>query len=151
MNVSRDTSPDSLARSPQLSTNYVAAGRPRLSHCRELRELELHVKLPTQAIGSLITSITSTNLQKILFSTQGLAETSAASETARLCKVIDDYLCQLVDRLWGSGYECTLEVEFQAWRPPGGSSLEQILPKFRERGRVRVTQSAWRAAHRPYE
>ena len=105
--------------------------------------------LPTQAIKTLITSITSTNLQRIVFSAQGLAERQSGSDVARSCNVIDNCLCRLVDKLRVLGYEYTLEVEFQGGRPAewgAGSGLRKILPKFEEKGRVRIVQkSVWRA------
>jgi len=105
--------------------------------------------LPTRVLESLITSVTSTNLRRIVFSGQGLAERLAGSDVARSYNVVDNCLCQLVDRLKELGYKRTLEVEFQAWRPAeweAGSDLRKPLPKFEEKGRVRVVQTtAWRA------
>ena len=124
--------------------------RPTLSHCRELRELELYTARPTQVVESLITSITSTNLQKIVFSAQALPKWLADSDVARSRNVIDDSLCQLVDRLRRSGYERTLEVEFQTWELAEWEARSdfELLPKFREKGRVGITRtSVWRAAH----
>jgi len=104
--------------------------------------------LPTQVIKSLITSITSMKLQRIVFFGQGLAERLASSDAARHCNVIDNCLCRLIDRLRELGYEGILEVEFQAWRLAewgAGSDLKKLLPKFEEKGRVKVAQMlAWR-------
>lgn len=107
--------------------------------------------LPMQVAESLITSITSTKLQRIVFSARGLAERLAGSDLAGSCNVIDNCLCQLVDRLRKSGFNRTLGVEFQAWGPAEwelGSDFKRLLPKFGEKGRVRIAQiSPWKAGN----
>jgi len=56
---------------------------------------------------------------------------------------MDNSLCQLVDRLQGSGYKYILEVVFQTrglGEPGVEPDLEKLLPRFKEKGRVRIAR-----------
>jgi len=116
---------------------------PTLSHCRELRELELYAAHPAHVTETLIASIVSTNLQRIVFSARALAEMLASPSFVSYHSTMDNSLCQLVDRLQGSGYKVILEVVFQT-RGLGEREeeldLEKLLPKFQEKGRVRIAR-----------
>ena len=56
--------------------------------------------------------------------------------------LLDDVLCELIDRLGKSGYKHTLEVELQAkfveLDKCAVIRYEEFLSKFREKGRVSV-------------
>ena len=115
---------------------------PILSHCRKLRELELFAIRPAHVAG-VIASITSTNLRRIVFSTKAFTERLAHLDLVRSCDIIDNSLCQLVDRLRESGYHRILEVEFQASKLVEwvvASDFKKLLVKFQEKGQVRIVQ-----------
>jgi hypothetical protein len=88
----------------------------------------------------IISSITSTNLQRITFSPFG----PLARETLLLddpCWApFDDMMCGLADRLCMAGCANTLEVEFRvkSVEPGEEARLEEFLPKFKEKGVVRI-------------
>ena len=94
---------------------------------REDDFLELH---PTYE--AIISSITSINLSKIVFALPHL--------TMRLGHPnwmdFDGWISALADKLRKLGNKQTLEVEFRF--VPVVSDLKGFLPKFRERGRVRI-------------
>ena len=56
---------------------------------------------------------------------------------------MDNSLCQLVDRLQGSGWKVVLEVVFQT-RGLGEREVdtdpEELLPRFKEKGRVGIAR-----------
>ena len=82
-----------------------------------------------------------------MVSVHGFAIWWPCSEVEKHCNIIDDSLCRLIDRLWESGYEHTLEVEFLAWQLVDwvkGMDFENRVPKFKEKGEVRIAQMpAW--------
>jgi hypothetical protein len=87
----------------------------------------------------LVSTITSTNIQKIVFDpfrTRDFGDQFWSS--------LDTELNGLVDRLRASGYQHVLEMEFP--RDLGfakknlGAGLDEFLPKFREKGRVIISQ-----------
>ena len=108
---------------------------PTLKDCSELRELVFQSLLPTSSDVSFILSITSLNIQKIIF------ERWPREHEERFS--LDIALSDLVDRLRASGYERTLEVEF---RPEPEIYLnvnpDEIFPRFREKGRVTIRGAA---------
>jgi hypothetical protein len=106
-----------------------------LSHCRELRELEVAARDWDNAELKLLSSITSTKIEKITI-------THSASfwspEGHPYWTQLDDILNQLARRL-----ECglRLEVEFRDVDTPGRetmSDLRKRLPMFVNKGQVRV-------------
>ena len=102
-----------------------------LSNCRELCELEISASRPGTMELNLISSITSTKLQRIAF-TQLLTRTPQP-DRARWIQ-LDNSLCQLVDRLEGG---VRLKVEFQtlneeAWWD-GKLGFKKHLPRFYEK------------------
>lgn len=111
-----------------------------LSHCRELRELEITAVYLGTGEANILSSITSTKIQKITFTHQyptwGLPEREAD------LRILDDPLCQLVDRSEG---KWVLEVNFRVMgvAAMGGEEARTVgiadsLAKFREKGRVRA-------------
>ena len=106
------------------------------SQCRELREFEIFMRELNTAEVDLISSITSMNIQKIIF--RSASEFREFSMGHNYWTQLDDVLWRLADR---PNYKLRLEVEFRhvwdGWS--GGSSLEKHLPRFLEKGRLRVT------------
>lgn len=111
-----------------------------LSHCPELRELEFSVLQPTTRHRTTVSSITSANIRKIIFSHPLIAVTLQALTNDTDWTSFDDCVSVLADKLRGSGNKQTLEVELRT----GCMVLDPLvdyggfLPKFREKGRVRV-------------
>ena len=105
---------------------------------RQLQRLELEVTPRSPPNRTLLSSITSLELRKIIFSVgclgiwgvhAGLEEWASA----------DKLLCELVDRLRVAGYRHTLEVEVRLTRAgddPGKYESTKFLTKFREKGAV---------------
>ena len=122
----------------ECSCNSVTGlGNPlTLSNCGELRELEIYASHPRSLELALISSITSTKIQRITFTKRSnqcgrkvLPETWAQ---------LDNSLCQLVERLEPG---IRLEVKFRAfnakawWREERG--FEKCLPKSYEKGVIK--------------
>jgi len=62
----------------------------------------------------------------------------------RYYEVIDDRLCQLVERLRRSGYQHRLEVEYQTYESPQDDvkpDFSRFLLKFREQGLVKIVET----------
>ena len=58
--------------------------------------------------------------------------------------LIDEALCRLVDRLRAMGYRHTLEAELrftQIEEDPGEFDFTMVLPEFRQKGIVTITQT----------
>ena len=90
---------------------------------------------------SLLSSITSTNLQKIVFPARYRFNRIDHPAIARYYQTIDDCLCQLVGRLQRSGYKHKLEMVFYVWEVPDDEEVfKELLPRFREQGLVKF---AW--------
>ena len=92
--------------------------------------------LQTSRDAFLILSITSTNIQKIIFEQWPLSPRRRSS--------LDIALSDLVDRLNASGYNRTLGLEL---RPGLGSvevdsdiNLNDLFPRFTEKGRVIIRE-----------
>ena len=107
-----------------------------LSHCRELREFEAYLLHANDAELDLVSSITSTKIEKITFAHSPAFDLPTRhTYWARL----DDVLVELVGR---SEYKLRLEVEFQgvyvAPSKKSESYLTKRLPKFVEKGRMVV-------------
>ena len=142
-----------IHRSPATDTKHgVTAGPfPTLSRCQGLRELEVGTLPPTVRVElSLIASITSTNLQKITFPGRYGFVNKDNSVSVRYYETIDDTLCRLVERLRRSGYKHRLDMAFSTWDvlDGGETSFKELLPRFREQGRVKVVcEPGWRVAY----
>lgn len=104
-----------------------------LSNCRELCELEICLQSPENVEPDLVSSITSTNIQKITF-TQSLAFCEGCVENTYWPR-LENSLCRLVDRLRCGHW---LEVEFHVYTPQNELDFGRYLSRFREKGRVRV-------------
>ena len=102
-----------------------------LSHCPELRRLELCAIIPSGAERAIISSIISTNIRTIAL----VSITPRTPLGNRWWQPLDDVMCELVDKLCVLGYEHTLELEFH-FDP--STDHEGFLPKFREKGRVKI-------------
>ena len=100
-----------------------------LSNCRELRELEIYASHPGTMELNLISSITSTKIQRIAFARALTLQGPPALGHSDWAK-LDDSLCQLVDQS-----ECglQLEVDEQAWWG-GELGFKKHLPRFHEKG-----------------
>ena len=109
---------------------------PQLGDCLELRELVLTSSWPKSDDVSLINTITSTNIRKIIFDQWSVSPRSGAP--------LDNALSDLVDRLRASGYEHTLELEFQPIKYAYigfDVNLDKFFPRFIEKGRVTVVET----------
>ncbi|KAF9645186.1 hypothetical protein BDM02DRAFT_3189917 [Thelephora ganbajun] len=114
---------------------------PSLSRCPELRQLEITTIFPQEQVRFLISSITSTNLRKLVLSQ--LISPHGENILENPCWApFDDVVCGLVDRLQVSGYKHTLELEFRTNFVELGDEVhcEDFLPKFQERGSVRIVE-----------
>lgn len=114
-----------------------AKSTPGLSRCPELRQLAFAMAQPREEERSLISSITSKNFQKLIFIVHRLTRDSCLDPG---WIPFDDMICALVGRLQKSGNKNTLEVELQADTAEADEEgrHEKFLPKFREKGRVRI-------------
>ena len=100
---------------------------------RQLQELELEIPWPNSPDQVLLSSITSLELQKIIFRKEYLHRGMWPS--------IDRQLCELADRLRAAGYCHTLEVEVRlmvARRDLAEYDCTRFLPGFGEKGVVTV-------------
>lgn len=85
----------------------------------------------------LVSSITSKNLQMLTF----IGDHISWDFLSKCCwRMFDDLICELVDRLQMTGYKHTLEVELRAEFVEMCRDPEEIMPKFKRKGRVRVTE-----------
>lgn len=87
---------------------------------------------------TLIESITSTNLQKIVLPARHGITIKGDLASARYYEEVDDSLCILVERLRELGYKNRLDVVFCIEEVPDDDEMgfREFLPRFRERGRV---------------
>ena len=109
-----------------------------LFHCPELRELEYFDLSSRKTLEATTSSITSLNIQKIIFSTPLACYASRPLEESRW-PTFDDCVSALADKLFKMGYKETLEVEFR-FEPVfmNQTNRKKFLPKFREKGRVTI-------------
>ena len=113
--------------------------KPDLSRCSQLRQLEIVSTYPEEQERILISSITSANLEKIIFKPFNIQ--SLQFFLGDPCWIhFDNILYGLVDRLRRSGLKHTLEVEFQLTSAEFGEEVYHgdFLPMFKEKGRVRM-------------
>ncbi|KAF9645698.1 hypothetical protein BDM02DRAFT_3119791 [Thelephora ganbajun] len=102
--------------------------------CRELRELEICLSSAENAETDLISSISSPNIQKIIFTQSHAFDERFVGDPS--WPRLENSLCRLVDQL---ERKHRLEVEFHVYNMEGGNvDFETYLPKFREKGRVMV-------------
>ena len=116
-----------------------------LTRCSELRELEITRLPPHEEERRLISTITSANLRKIIFTPQDSRLDWDLLRHHYWWPPFDDMICGLVDRLQVLGHKGTLEVVFQAVFVDLENKKvnhERILPKFKEKGRVRIVETS---------
>ena len=111
-----------------------------LIHYPELCELEFTELYTTQMHIATISSIASVNIWKITLSSYSSDTTLHAFLNHHCWTSLDDCISALADKLRKLGNEQTLEVEFRIKyliidKPV---DYKMFLPKFREKGRVRV-------------
>ena len=90
----------------------------------------------------LISSITSTNLRKLVI-TWWISHIEWDFLLFNLRWIsFDDVICGLVDRLEKSGYRHTLELGFRAEFVDLDEEVDhqEFMPKFKEKGRVRIVE-----------
>ena len=112
---------------------------PTLVNLPQLRELIFPSSLFLPREVSLISTITSTNLRKIVFDL-------LRNPKDQLWLSLDTKLSILVDRLRKSGYEHILELEFRVClefaQEISNVGPDRFFRKFREKGRVNVLERA---------
>ena len=115
---------------------------------QQLRELELASIWPNSTHEILLSSITSTELRKVIFSMTWEDWGISLANMQGWDSIIDKQLCGLVDRLRAMGYHHTLEAELRVVKRgrldsgSGGYGFTRYLPKFREKGVVIVVDAA---------
>lgn len=94
----------------------------------------------TQDELSLIASITSTNLRKIVLVARYGFGARGSSIFKGYHERLDSCLCRVVDQLRGFGYNHRLDVVLLIEDVPRGedTGFGEFLPRFREQGRVKV-------------
>ena len=119
---------------------FSAGTAPDLSRFAELRQLEFATTYPKEEDRMFISSITSTNLQKIVFGTHHSGPHWDTLLDDPCWVPFDDVICGLVDRLRMSGFTRTLEIELLVTFVEFGEEefYKKFLPKFKEKGRVRI-------------
>ncbi|KAF9645200.1 hypothetical protein BDM02DRAFT_3271888 [Thelephora ganbajun] len=135
-----DTCGESLKR-----LNFHSPGvPPALSYCSELRQLELYTIFPGKAERAVISSITSTDIRTIVFTSHPLHVTLCILLDDPCMPLLDDTMRGLVDKLCVLGYEHTLELEFRIHSVIFDYDLDyrKYFPKFGEKGRVRVLNTS---------
>ena len=112
--------------------------------------LELAEASPSSAYQTLLSSITSTELQKIIFQVSHIDYRQRFGTKLEGWVPIDEQLCQVVDQLRTKGYNRTLVVELRLGKV--GSDIEKycfakFLPKFREKGVVTIVANGDQILH----
>ena len=91
-----------------------------------------------------LSSITSTELRKITFLATNENYWWVVRRPVEDWALVDDQLCELVDRLCAMGYRHTLKAElrfFDVRDDPKIHNYATFLPKFREKGTVTVVNT----------
>ena len=91
-------------------------------------------------------AITSTELQKIVFSSTNPCVSTLVGCLTEDWVLVDNQLCELLFRLRAMGYRHTLEVELQFLKVRGNPEkrgFTKLLPRFREKGIVTVVNAAY--------
>jgi len=115
-----------------------------IRHFRQLRELELMT--PGSTYETLLSSITSTKLCKIVINMRHVCSWWVSLQRMELWAPFDGQLCGLVDRLRAKGHRHTLEVELRFSCIRGDPSEVDftkllLLPRFREKGVVTIVDA----------
>ena len=117
-----------------------------LLHYPELHELEFSTLYPTQIHTATISSVASINIRKITFSPYSLGAMLHTFLNRPYWTSFDDCISALADKLRNLGNEQTLEVEFRFEYLVSDPLVDykRFLPKFREKGRVRIVDCSGR-------
>lgn len=94
---------------------------------------------------SLLSSITSTELRRIVFPVTYSGDVGLFAQVMEEWVFIDKLLCELVDRLRVSGYHHILEVEVRPKKigiDPEEYDFTEVFPGFREKGTVTIIADA---------
>ena len=108
-----------------------------IRNLRQPRELELVAVSPISAYQTLLFSITSTELRKIIVLTRDICNWRIFLRWTESWASVDKRFCELVDRLRAMGHRHTLEVELRFTHTEGNLSevcFTKFLPGFREKG-----------------
>jgi len=100
---------------------------------------------PSYAHEILLSSITSTELRKIIFLARPTHYLRLFVQRMEEWTLIDSQLCELVTRLGMAGHRHTLEVELRLvkiWGYAREYEFTKFLPRFREKGVVTITHAA---------
>ena len=109
---------------------------------KELQELELRFGLAVFPYRVLLSSITSTQLRKIVLRVLYPLNRYISQREIQGLAVVDTNLCDMVDRLRVAGYRHTLEVELRFTKvgiDPVRDRCVKLLPEFEEKGVVIIT------------
>ena len=111
-----------------------------LSRFSSLRQVEFTTVYPEEEERILISSIASTDFQKVVFTPLVTFDWEVLS-VGSLWALFDDAICGLADKLRTLGSQNALEVELCTVFAGFGTKEQQnrFLPKFREKGRVKVS------------
>lgn len=96
---------------------------------------------PSSFHTHLLSSITSTELRKIVFPTNSMYDGTVFARRMGEWRLIDKQLCWLVDQLRTTGHRYTLEVQLRLTKvgdDPGKYDFTRFLPEFREAGIVTI-------------
>jgi len=104
---------------------------------------------PSSSYTSLLSSITSTELQKITFRPHDVFNRMFFAHLVEAWDVIDKALCGLVDRLRATGHRYTLEVELRLGTGTeiGMCDFTKFLPGFGEKGVMTIVDREDRVLH----
>jgi hypothetical protein len=103
-----------------------------LSNCRQLHQLSIRMSPPDDLDLDLLSSITSTSIEKITFT---LSNTHRFPPDHIYWSRVDGRLCQLADRL---GRQGRLEIEIRVYHLVHDARHTDYLLGFQEKGQVRV-------------
>ena len=110
-------------------------------HFKQLQELELLLNWAGAVHEGIISSITSTELRKVIFPASPVPDWNIFSQGTEVWASIDRQLCTLVAWLGRAGCYRMLEVEFRLLK--GGDlderDMTRFLVGFRDVGTVTVT------------
>ena len=117
----------------------LAGTTPDLSHFSALRQVEFTAIYTEEEERILISSITSTDFQKAIF-TPLVTFSLEVLLVGPLWSLPGDIICGLADKLRMLGSRNILGVELRAKFAGFGTKEQQnrFLPKFKEKGRVRI-------------
>jgi hypothetical protein len=113
---------------------------PSIGRFLQLQELELRVDWLYPNHRMILSSIASTELRKLVFTTRSAWSDDIFMLEEEAWTWADELLCELVARLGRMGHSHTLEVEFRG-DVPHHCDLTKFLPVFKRNGVVTITDS----------